>query len=162
MSSKHPIPEKDEVYQILNMLYGNDLELDKSTTTLTPDTNKLMVASFIDDENHAVTACLCDFPFAAYAGSALTKIPPGGAEDAASSGDFSQMMKDNLREIMNICSRLFMLKDDAPHLKFDVVYDTLDTAPQDVKSIIENSNARVDYNVSIPGYGNGALSFLCT
>ncbi len=162
MSTVHPIPEKDEVYKILNMLYGDDMELDEAASALTSDTSKLIVASFINDDNEPVTACVCDFSFAAFAGSSLTRIPPGGAEDAASSGEFSQMMMDNVREIMNICSRLFMVKEDAPHLKFDVVYETPDSIPQGVKAVLDNDGARVDYNVSIPGYGSGALSFIAT
>jgi hypothetical protein len=162
MSTIYPVPEKNDVHQILNMLYGDDMKLDESSDGPSDNIDKIIVASYINDEGEPVTSCVCDHSFAAFASSALTRIPPGGAEDAANTGDFSKMMLENLYEIMNICSRLFMQKSNTPHIKLDVLYSDPADMPGNVKDIVENSNVRADFNVSIPGYGDGTLSFLCT
>ncbi len=108
-----------------------------------------------------VTACCCDLPFAAYSGAALSMIPRGGAEDAAKSGDLSEMMRGNLHEIMNICSRLF-ITDATPHLKLDALYDNPDALPEAARSMVATATGRTDLKISIPGYGEGNISFLST
>ena len=162
MSTKHPIPDKDDLKKILAMLYGNALKLDKGSAVPADDNSKCMVAVYVNDNNEPVTACVCDHKFIAFAGSALTMIPAGGAEDAANSGDFSEMMLGNHHEIMNICSRVFMTCSNAPHLKLDKIYNAPAQLPDGVKPIVHESTGRADFKVTIPGYGDGAMSFLCT
>jgi len=160
MSGKYPVPEEKKIHDILVMLYGNDVTLDSCDSTPI-ESDKNMLAVFIDDEGVPSTACACNYNFVAFAGSALTRIPVGGAEDAAESGDFSEMMLSNLYEVMNICSRMFMT-DTSPHVKLDKVYKTFDEAPDDVKNLFKDVEERIDFDVSIPGYGNGALTFMCS
>lgn len=160
MTTVHPVPKETQIRQIFGMLFGNDLVLDAGKPDTSDDT-KGIYAIFINDEGKHVTACVCDHHFAAFAGSALTKIPIGGAEDAANSGELSEMMLGNLHEIMNICSRLFM-DNTSPHLRLETVYPTPDAVPDEARAILEGCQERVDFTVSIPGYGKGGLSFLCT
>ena len=162
MSTTHPIPDKEDLKQILAMLYGDALKLDKGNAVPADDTSKCMVAVYVNDNNEPVTACVCDHEFIAFAGAALSMIPAGGAQDAAKSGDFSEMMLGNHHEIMNICSRVFMKSSNAPHLKLDRIYSKPAELPDGVKPIVHQSTGRADFTVSIPGYGNGAMSFLCT
>jgi len=154
-----PAKEKD-VLDILSMLYGKDVTLDSSEPVSVENSNAV-IAVYINDENKPSTACVCSYNFAAFAGSALTMIPVGGAEDAAESGDFSEMMMSNLYEVMNILSRIFMT-DSSPHVKLGVVYKSLDDVPDDIKAMLGISEERTDFDVSIPNYGNGTISFLCS
>lgn len=160
MPGKYPVPDEKKIHDILAMLYGNDVTLD-TCDSVSIANDKNMLAVFIDDEGTPSTACACNHNFVAFAGSALTKIPVGGAEDAAETGDFSEMMLSNLYEVMNICSRMFMT-DTSPHVKLDKVYKTFDEAPDNVRDLFQDAEERIDFDVSIPGYGNGAVSFLCT
>lgn len=156
MTTLHPIPEETQILQIFAMLFGNDLRLNAGKPIPTDDPN-CMFAVFINDEGKPVTACVCDHNFTAYAGSALTKVPIDSAEDAAKTGKYTVMMLQNLHEIMNICSRLFM-NNSSPHLRLDTVY----ASPDSARAVLDDCQARVDFTVSIPGYGDGSLSFLCT
>ncbi len=160
MTTIHPIPEESQIRQIFSMLFGNDLVLDSGKPEGSDDA-KNMYAVFIDDGGKRVTACVCDYKFAAFAGSALTRIPVGGAEDAATTGEFTDMMLSNLHEIMNICSRLFM-NNTSPHLRLDTVYPSQDSVPDAARVMLDTCQQRIDYTVSIPGYGKGRVSFLCT
>jgi len=160
MTTIHPVPKDTDIRQILGMLFGDDLELDSGKSE-SPDDTHTIYAIYINDEGKHVTACVCDHNFAAFAGSALTRIPIGGAEDAAKTGEFTEMMLNNLHEIMNICSRLFM-NTSSPHLKLETVYPAPDKVPDDARVMLDACQERVDFTVSIPGYGKGGLSFLCT
>lgn len=71
------------------------------------------------------------------------------------------MMLGNLREIMNICSRLFMY-NSSPHLRLENVYTSRDALPEPVRAMVDTSKGRGDFKVKIPGYGGGSLSFLAT
>ena len=146
---------------MLGMLYGNDLRV-RADEPAAADGNGIgYYAVYINDEGMPVTACCCDIPFAAYSGAALSMIPPGGAEDAAKTGDLSEMMRGNLNEVMNICSRLF-ITEDTPHLKLDALYDSAEGLPEAVRSMVDAATGRSDFMVSIPGYGEGRISFLST
>lgn len=155
------IPKEIEVKQMLGMLYDSGLEVQPTDSLPTESGSKSLIAVYVDDDDQPVTACACDYNFTAFAGAALTKIPKGGAEDAASSGDFSEMMLCNLNEVMNICSRLFM-DSTTPHLRLDKTYGSPDEVPDNMKSIISGSGGRSDFDVVIPGYGDGKITFLTT
>ena len=161
MSTVFPVPEETEVKQMLGMLYGNDLQVQAGEPLAGDNGSKNIVAVYINDEGEPVTACCCDIPFAAYSGAALSMIPPGGAEDAASKGDLTEMMRGNLNEIMNICSRLF-ITEDTPHLKLDALYDSPETLPEAARTMVESAAGRSGFEVSIPGYGAGKIAFIST
>lgn len=160
MPGQFPVPDEKSAHDMLSMLYGDEVTLDAcDAKPISPETN--MLAVFIDDEGAPSTACACSYNFAAFAGAALTKIPVGGAEDAAESGDFSDMMISNIYEVMNICSRMFM-NDTSPHLKLDKVYKSFDEAPDDVSNLFQGVDERSDFDVGIPNYGNGVITFICS
>lgn len=160
MPDLYPVPKEKDVLEILSMLYGSDIKLG-SSEPVSMDNSNTVLAVYIDNEDKPSTACVCNYNFAAFASAALTRIPVGGAEDAAESGDFSDMMLSNLHEVMNICTRLFMT-DSSPHVKLHTVYKSLDDAPEDVKAMFGNAEEHADFDVTIPNYGNGAISFLCS
>jgi len=161
MSTNFAVPKEVEVQEMLGMLYDAGLTVKSGENQAIEAGSKNLIAVYVDDADQPVTACACDYNFTAFAGAALTKIPKGGAEDAASSGDFSGTMLGNLNEVMNICSRLYM-NSSTPHLRLDKTYSSPDDVPEDVKPILSNSAGRADYDVSIPGYGDGKLAFLST
>ena len=161
MATIFPTPSEIEVRQMLSMLFGNDLEINPVDALETDAGSSTVAAIFIDDEGSPVTTCVCDMNFAAFAGSALTRIPIGGAEDAVESGELTENMLGNLHEVMNICSRLFM-DSNSPHLKLDKLYASISETPENARTLIESISGRLDLKVQIPGYGAGCLSFLAT
>ena len=146
---------------MLGMLFGNDLTIDEVEALPTDSGSGNAAAVFVSDDGTPVTACVCDMNFAAFAGSALTKIPPGGAEDAAKSGDLTDNMVGNLHEVMNICSRLFM-SGSSPHLRLDKTHAKIADIPENAASMLQAIAGRLDLKVKIPGYGEGQIAFLAT
>ena len=161
MATMHLVPQGNDVKKMLGMLCGGDLGVTPGEPVATNAGSRTIVAVYTNREGAPVTACCCDIPFAAYSGAALSMIPKGGAEDAVKDGSLPEMMRSNLHEIMNICSRLF-LTDETPHLKLDGLYDTVDALPEAVRSVIDTAAGRSDLRISIPGYGEGNISFLST
>jgi len=161
MVTIHPVPNEDEVRQMLKMLLGSKLNICRTEKPDPATDSGGLVAVFIDDEDIPVTACLGDLHFAVYAGSALTRIPAAGAEDAVKSGAIPETMMGNFHEIMNICSRLFM-HGSSPHLRLDRVYPLTAALPENVGKLLESIGDRLDLMVDIPGYGEGQVAFLST
>ncbi len=160
MATKFKLPKDSELKEMLSMLYDG-LEIKPGTTVSTDKGSKVMIAVFVDDQDQPVTACVGDYNFTAFAGAALTRIPKGGAEDAASSGDFSEMLLGNFYEVMNICSRLFM-DSSTPHLKLEKSYKSIDELPDNVSSMIAATTGQTGFDITIQNYGAGKLSFLAT
>ena len=161
MATTHPTPRDIEVRQMLAMLFGNDLTISETDALPTGADSGNAAAVFISDDDNPVTACVCDMKFAAFAGAALTRIPVGGAEDAAESGELTENMIGNLHEVMNICSRLFM-SGNSPHLRLDKLYTKIAEVPENALTMLDSIAGRLDLKVSIPGYGEGQIAFLST
>lgn len=157
--TEYAIPKQIEVQQMLGMLYDNEINVEESEPLSTESGAKTLVAVYVDDKDVPVTACTCDFNFTAFAGGALTKIPKGGTEDMAESGDFSPMILGNFYEVMNICSRLFM-NSHTPHLRLEKTYTAPEDAPAEVVEILSKAANKTGFKVNIDGYGEGQLSFV--
>lgn len=158
MSNIHPVADDSAVRQMFAMLYGDDMEVNAGSPV---EGDKTLVAVYLNDEDKPVCACLSDYHCAAFMGSALSRIPVGGAEDAAESGDFSEMMMGNFQEAMNIASRFFM-DADSPHLRLSDIHTSIDSAPDDVKAMLDACQGRQDFRITIPNYGDGGLSLVAT
>lgn len=118
------------------------------------------VGTFVDDEAKLVAVCVMDLNLAAKMAAAITMFPPGAAEDAIDDGHVDEGLRDNLHEIMNICSRLY-LTNTTPHLKHDKVVQVKDVEP-DVKAFIENRAELAMHSISVDltKYGKGVASLI--
>lgn len=158
MSQIHPLAKYSTVRQMFATMFGNDVEVGPGSLV---EGDRRMVAVYINDRDEPCCACVSDYNCTAFLGSALSRIPPGGAEYAAKSGDFSEMMLGNFRETMNICSRFFM-DSKSPHLRLDLIYSTEESAPDDVLALVDSCQWREDFSILIPNYGVGGLSLMAT
>lgn len=88
------------------------------------------VALFKDASDQVVAQCACDLSLAASVGCALSMIPPNTATDMAKSGQLTDMAVNNLYEVMNMFSSLFM-DDASDHLKLTEVLPAADAPALD-------------------------------
>ncbi len=160
MSTKYHVPGPREALGVLSMLYGDGLVVEKAEDAPVLEKQKL-IGTFVDPDGVAVAACTCDLEFAAYGGAALSLLPKGGAEDAAENDDLSESMKENVYEVMNICSRLLM-SDKTPHLKLAEMYVGVDTIPEETVSTLKEASEARQFDVEIPNYGKGKFSIIST
>lgn len=160
MSTNYHIPAARETLGVLSMMYGDGLVVEKNKEAPVLEDQKL-IGLFVDPEGQPVAACTCDLDFAAYGGAALSMMPKGGAEDAAENDDLSESMKENVYEIMNICSRLLM-SDDTPHLKLGEMYVGASELPADAAEVLKAAEGHSHFDVKIPNYGVGKLAIIST
>jgi hypothetical protein len=115
------------------------------------------VALYISDDGGVRALCACDLSFAANAGAELSMLSLAAANDAIEAKELTSAMSDNLREVMNICTRL-ILKDGSPHLRLQQVIPTREMSAEAVA--IAGSKTRVDFEVGLGRYGTGILAFI--
>ena len=159
MATDYILPKSKDLTATFGMLYGNNIDVAKADAKPLSENNVYGV--FIDQEGAPVAATMCDAPFAAFSGSAMMMLPPGAAEESAETGELTQPMKENVHELINICSRLFM-SDHTPHLKLGEMYLGESELPENVRSMIESAPDSAGFGVAFPRYGSGTISFVTT
>lgn len=150
-------PSKAELKDMLGMLFNN-LEVE-DCDPVDLGANNLFFGLYLDDDDTPVTLVVCDLPFSAYMGSSMTMLPPPVAADVIKSGKLEDMMVSNLKEVMNIVSRLFMLRG-SDHLRFSTLHPASESLPETVSSLLVNIERQVFFDVEVPRYGSGKVGFV--
>ena len=119
-----------------------------------------MVGVYVADNGQPVAACAADFTLSAVMGSALSMLPVPVCKEAVTSGTLNDVMKENMKEIMNICSRLLM-DDFSPHLKLLSMHPARGV-PKAAAAMLMDVRNRAHFNLTIPRYGSGFLSVMST
>jgi len=157
MATKFPLPNVATVHSILGMLFDGLQVKPGGTFDKTPAAGALF-GVFIGDGNVPVALCGADLNLASSLAAALSMLPPGVAKEAAKTRDFEGTMQDNLREIMNICTRL-VLDANSPHLKLEQVY-ACKSLPAAAAAILGTASGHCEFQLQLPKYGGGVLSLL--
>ncbi len=150
-------PSKAELKNMLGMLFA-DLEVN-SCDSIALDGKDIFFGLYLNDDNEPATLVVCDIRFCAYLGSSMTMLPPPVAEDAIQSGSLEDMMVSNIKEVMNIISRLFMLRG-SDHLKFSSFHSASSDLPDSISKLLANIDQEIYFDVGLPRYGSGKLGFL--
>jgi hypothetical protein len=119
---------------------------------------KATIGVYVNDGGHPVAACAMDLPLAAALGSALSMMPPSVCKEAVTNGALSENMKENLKEIMNINSRLLM-DDFSAHLKLGSVHPARGL-PRNSAVMLTEVHHRAHFHITLPRYGGGYMSVM--
>ena len=152
----YPMPSSEKVLNMLENLFdglvvkpGKAFELVEA---------RAMVGIYCADNGQPVAACATDFALSAATGAALSMLPPAVCKEAITSGALNAVMKENLKEIMNICSRLLM-DDFSPHLKLLSMHPARGVPKAGAAMLMDVRN-RAHFNLTIPRYGSGFMSVM--
>jgi hypothetical protein len=151
-----PLPDAVQVKALLGCLFEG-LTVRPAARLDVTAASASYVAIYISDDGVPRALCACDLSFAAHGGAVLSMLPPASADEAVEAKQLSSAMSDNLREVMNICTRL-ILRDGSPHLRLEQVVPA-DRMSADAASIAR-SKTRVDFEVGLGRYGTGILAFI--
>ena len=110
---KYCTPAPERLKAMLSMLTGEEVKADKQDAVV--EGGKYH-GVFINAEDSVVAIASCNMAAAASLGCSLTMIPPGGAEAMVEDAELTPNATDNLYEVMNVLSSLFM-DDSSAHLK---------------------------------------------
>jgi hypothetical protein len=155
--SKHPVPDAAQVKDLLGFLFDGTAVKAAPKLDISPSSGSFL-ALYVADDGSPVALAACNIAFAANAGAALSMLPPAAAKEAAKNKLLTPAMNDNLREVMNICSRL-MLRDGSPHLRLDHVC-LANALPPTATALVSATTGRADFEITLGKYGAGALSIL--
>jgi hypothetical protein len=152
-----PLPDGPKIVSMLGLLFdGLDVKpggnFDQSAA------GGAWFGVFIADSGEPVALCGADANLAAIFGAAFSMLPVAAAKDAAKARDLTEVMIGNVREIMNICTRLVM-DATSPHLRLEQVYPVR-SLPAGPAGLLGAPKGRREFQVQLPKYGGGVLTFL--
>lgn len=155
MSTLYIKPNVGAIAKLLQMLYGDELNV---TGFAAGNYTGQYTATFISDDDQLVALCVCNHEFVAYAGAALSMIPADTAKAMIAANAISETVVANFYELANIFSKLLMT-DSSPHLRLGEVLP-----PSEFASVSATFEAveMVAFEVYIPRYGKGSVTFLIT
>ena len=151
--SNFQLPGAEALKELFDMVVGGDTEVSEAGAIEIDQFSH--VAHFVDDGDQLVGLCYASLPLSAGLGAALSLIPPDAAEDMVKESALTPVASDNLYEVMNMLSSLYM-NDASDHLRLTVV-EPSSGAPEgcDLAAL-----ARIDYQVDAGRYGGGQIAFL--
>jgi hypothetical protein len=159
MATRYPLPDAAKISHLLGMLFdGLDVK-PGGAFDQTPG-GGAWFGVFTTDSGQPVVLCGADVNLAASFGAGLSMLPLAALKEAAKSHQLTPVMSDNLREIMNICTRL-VLDDTSPHLKLDQVYP-IESLPAAAAQMLAASQGRREFQLQLPKYGGGVLTLVST
>ncbi len=159
MATRYPLPDLAKVKLMLGLLYDG-LEVRPGKKFDIVPASGSWIGLYVADDGAPVAACVADVALAANASAALSMLPPAVAKDAAKTKELTDVMVQNLREIMNICTRLVM-DDSSAHLRLDSVYPAK-SLPAGATQLLGALKGRIDFELNVPKYGPGTLAVLST
>jgi hypothetical protein len=153
----YPLPDINQVRDLLGMLFDGLAVKPGAKLDLTPKSSAY-VAVYVTDAGAPAALCGCDIAFAANSGAALSMLPPNVAKDSVRTQQLTDVMVANLREVMNICTRL-VLRENTPHLRLDTLCPVAKLPPA-AAAIAAGAKGRIDFEMGLGKYGGGLLAVL--
>ena len=153
----NPLPGAPGVGDLVTMLIGKRIKVVKTTALVTAGVRG--VATYVDAEGKIIFVALSDMAFLAGVGAALAMIPAPMVNEAIKTGKPSEVLMDNAFEVMNIASSLY---NDTEGKGTHVKIKELVIAPPISKELaprLVKPAGRADFDIELPGYANGKLSF---
>jgi hypothetical protein len=157
MATTYPLPDIRKIAQILGTLFDGLIVKPGGAFDQTP-AGGAWFGVFAADNGNPVALCGADGNLAASFGAAFSMLPVAAAKEAAESRELTDVMKENVREIMNICTRLVM-DDTSPHLKLDQIY-AVHSLPAQAAALLGAPRGRREFQLQLPKYAGGVLTLL--
>jgi len=157
MTTLYPLPDAAKIMKLLGLLFDG-LDVKPGGKFDQTPTGGAWIGVFIADDGVSVSLCGADANLAASFGAALSMLPVGVAKDAAKSHQLTDVMIDNMREIMNICTRLVM-DAGSPHLRLEQIYPVKSLAAS-AAALLAAPKERREFQIQLPKYGGGVMTVL--
>jgi hypothetical protein len=157
MATAYPLPDGAKIVQLLGIMFDG-LDVKPGGTFDQTPAGGAWFGVFVTDAGAPVALCGADANLAASFGGALSMLPVAAAKDAAKARQLTDVMIENVREIMNICTRLVM-DATSPHLKLDQLYSAK-SLPAAALALLGAPQGRREFQLQLPKYGGGVLTVL--
>lgn len=118
-----------------------------------------LAAAYVRDDGGAAAVCVCDLALATGSGAALGGIAPARAAEQVSGGRMEPELREHFHEVATALARL-LNSPTTPHLRLADVHSLPGELPEGAAGVVLDPGERVDYQVTIDGYGPGCLTVL--
>ncbi|WP_183100066.1 hypothetical protein [Nocardioides pelophilus] len=151
------LPQPKQLRDLLVDLLGRDATLSPAPPFAPGPDTPASVAVYVDDSLRIRALIACDLAFSAHAGAAIALVPPTAAEEAIADGKLSDVLAENLYEVLNIAASTFNV-EGAEHLKLHQLHPAGPPLDPMVRIQTLTLGRREDLRVEVAGYGAGSLS----
>ena len=148
------VPKPDAIATMLESLLGREVYVTPGDPGETAYAGR-----YIGQGDELAAVGLADMALVAYAGSALSMVPPATAKDVAASGDPTEPMVENLHEVLNVSASL-LIDAGSDHVRLDGIKPA-EALDADTAELIASGTV-TGFTVDIDGYGKGSLAFVTT
>lgn len=152
------LPVAKEVRDLLSDLLGKSVSIEPAAPLAPGPDRPATIGVYVDDTLRVAALIIFDLPLSAYAAAGIGLVPPKVAEDAVAAGALSEVLRDNLHEVLNIAVGLFNSHPGADHLRLHAMHPAGDPTPRDILVQALTLGQRTDMHIEVPSYGAGVLS----
>jgi hypothetical protein len=157
MATLYPLPDVAKIVSLLGLLFDG-LDVKPGGKFDQTPAGGAWFGVFVADGGQPVSLCGADANLAASFGAAFSMLPAGMAKECAKSRELTDVMIDNVREIMNICTRLVM-DATSPHLRLEQIYPVKALAAP-AAALLAAPKERREFTIQLPKYGGGVITLL--
>lgn len=152
------LPQPAEIGSTLTDLLGRNVGIKRLPTAFKPAPRALVsIASYVEADT-PVLLWICELGVAASLGAALSLIPSGIAQEQARKGTLDDNLRENLHEVMNVGAS--MLSSGGHRVVLKELHLPPAPIPQEFTAFLSRPAARLDIEVTIPGYEPGKMAVL--
>lgn len=151
------LPQPKQLRDLLVELLDREITLTPGSPYAPGPDTAASVAVYVDDSLRISALIVCDLAFSAYAGGAIGLVPPAGTQAALDEGKLTDVLAENLYEVLNIAASVFNMPG-ADHLRLHQLHPAGPPLDPTVRIQSLTLGRREDLQVEIGGYGNGLLS----
>jgi hypothetical protein len=152
-----PLPSTKMVAGLLSGIVGRAVTAGKAAPLDLRSKAPRIYGTYRDPSTQMPCLAVCDMSFCGYVGGAMLVFPLSSVKDVIRTGTLEDGMLDCVREILNICARIF---NDNCHQVFQDLYTSPAQLPQDAAALLKSAEGRVDMEVEVAGYGSGQMTIL--
>lgn len=153
------LPQPKQVRELFAELLGREVTLTPAAPFAPGPDTAASVAVYVDDQLRISALIVCDLTLSAHAGAAIGLVPVGGATAAIEDGKLSDVLGENLYEVLNIAASMFNVAG-ADHLRLHALHPAGPPLDPQLRISTLTLGRREDLSVDIAGYGSGALSIV--
>lgn len=156
------LPVAKEVRDLLSDLLGKPVSIEPAAPLAPGPRRPVTIGVYVDDSLRVAALICFDLPLSAYAGAAIGLVPPLAAEEAITQGALTEVLRENLHEVLNIAVGLFNSTPGADHLRLHAMHPAGEPTPRDLLAHALTLGRRTDMHVDVPTYGAGTISVVLT
>lgn len=157
MTATVPLPSTRMVAGLLSGIVGRVVTAGKAAPFDLRSKTPRIYGTYRDPSTQMPCLAVCDMSFCAYMGGAMLVFPLSTIKDVIRTGTLEEGMLDCVREILNICARIF---NNHWHQVFQDLYTSPAQLPQDAAALLKSAEGRMDMEIEVAGYGIGQITIL--